>query len=62
MSQKLRALAVLKEEPSLVPITHVKCFIATYISSSKEFDALFWPPQASACLWNTRQIYMHIHK
>ena len=44
MVQRLRALAVLPEDPSLVPRIHVSPLTAACHPSSSAANELFWPP------------------
>lgn len=48
MAQQFRLLAVLPEEPSLVPSTHVRLLTATWTSSSTGSATLLWAAQASS--------------
>lgn len=45
MVQQLSTLAILLENPSLVPSTCFRQFTAACISSYRDSDTLFWPPQ-----------------
>ena len=44
MTQQLRALAVLPEDQSLIPRTHIYWLIVICNSSYRAYRALSWPP------------------
>ena len=44
MTQQLRALVVLPEDPSLIPRTHIYWLIVICNSSYRAYRALSWPP------------------
>lgn len=61
VAQFLGALAVLPEDPNLVPVTPIKLLTTVYNSSSRGANTLFWPMQALHSCGICAHVHTHIH-
>jgi hypothetical protein len=62
MAQWLRALVALSQNPSLVTSAHFEWLTATYNSSSRGHDTLYWPSKAPVYIYINKNDFLKIRK